>query len=65
MLNARVEKHFKNEQYQVLVRAPGPAGPAQYEFRSECSIQFEVDGPYRVRALIMRRRRYRALIDTD
>lgn len=43
MLNADVHDHFTNHQYQTL------KDPARgiYESRSECSIFFEVDGPYR------------------
>ena len=43
MLNANVHEKFSNHQYQTLV------DPVRgiYESRSECSIFFEVDGPYR------------------
>jgi DNA polymerase epsilon subunit 1 len=43
MLNANVHEKFSNHQYQTLV------DPIRgiYETRSECSIFFEVDGPYR------------------
>lgn len=47
MLNADVHDNFTNHQYQTLV------DPARgiYETRSECSIFFEVDGPYRCMVL--------------
>jgi DNA polymerase epsilon subunit 1 len=47
MLNADVHEHFTNHQYQTLV------DPARgiYETHSECSIFFEVDGPYRCMVL--------------
>ena len=47
MLNADVHDHFTNHQYQTL------KDPARgiYETRSECSIFFEVDGPYRCMVL--------------
>lgn len=43
MLNANVHDKFSNHQYQTIV------DPLRgiYEARSECSIFFEVDGPYR------------------
>ena len=43
MLNADVHDHFTNHQYQTLVDPKKQI----YESRSECSIFFEVDGPYR------------------
>jgi DNA polymerase epsilon subunit 1 len=47
MLNADVHNKFTNHQYQTLV------DPVRgiYETRSECSIFFEVDGPYRCMVL--------------
>jgi DNA polymerase epsilon subunit 1 len=47
MLNADVHDHFTNHQYQSL------KDPEKgiYETRSECSIFFEVDGPYRCMVL--------------
>lgn len=47
MLNADIHDHFTNHQYQTL------KDPARgiYETRSECSIFFEVDGPYRCMVL--------------
>ena len=44
MLNADVHERYTNHQYQELVSSPGCA-PA-YTIRSECSIFFELDGPY-------------------
>ena len=46
MLNAAVHSNFSNHQYQQL-------NPSirSYEKRSECSIFFEVDGPYRCMVL--------------
>ena len=48
MLNADVHERYTNHQYQELLpRPPGAApGPANYNIRSECSIFFELDGPY-------------------
>jgi DNA polymerase epsilon subunit 1 len=43
MLNANVHEKFSNHQYQTLV----DPDRGIYEARSECSIFFEVDGPYR------------------
>ena len=43
MLNANVHDKFSNHQYQTLVDPER----GTYESRSECSIFFEVDGPYR------------------
>ena len=43
MLNADVHDHFTNHQYQTLIDSE----KLTYESRSECSIFFEVDGPYR------------------
>ena len=43
MLNADVHDKFTNHQYQSLT----DPGKRTYEARSECSIFFEVDGPYR------------------
>ncbi len=43
MLNADVHDHFTNHQYQTLV----DPDKRTYESRSECSMFFEVDGPYR------------------
>ncbi len=46
-----VAEHNTNDQYQTLVpRQPGdPPGPPRYATSSEMSIEFEVDGPYKVR----------------
>jgi DNA polymerase epsilon subunit 1 len=43
MLNANVHDQFSNHQYQTLI----DPDRGIYETRSECSIFFEVDGPYR------------------
>eukprot|EP00559_Dactyliosolen_fragilissimus_P002000 CAMPEP_0184866268 /NCGR_PEP_ID=MMETSP0580-20130426/21602_1 /TAXON_ID=1118495 /ORGANISM="Dactyliosolen fragilissimus" /LENGTH=2479 /DNA_ID=CAMNT_0027365857 /DNA_START=100 /DNA_END=7536 /DNA_ORIENTATION=+ len=48
MLNADVHNHFTNHQYQTL---KGDPSKRIYETRSECSIFFEVDGPYRCMVL--------------
>lgn len=47
MLNVMVQDHFTNEQYQELVEPESLV----YEQRSENSIFFEVDGPYRAMIL--------------
>ncbi len=47
MLNADVHENFTNHQYQTLVDPKRRL----YETRSECSIYFEVDGPYRAMIL--------------
>ena len=47
MLNADVHDKFTNHQYQTLV----DPDRGIYETRSECSIYFEVDGPYRAMIL--------------
>ena len=47
MLNADVAENFTNHQYQTLVDPE----TNKYETRSECSIFFEVDGPYRCMVL--------------
>lgn len=44
MLNVMVAEHNTNEQYQTLNPETG-----QYVTSSEMSIEFEVDGPYKVR----------------
>lgn len=46
MLNAEVNANFANHQYQSLDKDSG-----LYVTRSECSIFFEVDGPYRCMVL--------------
>ena len=48
MLNVMVASHNTNNQYQTLV---DPAARA-YETSSQMSIEFEVDGPYKVMAEI-------------
>ena len=45
VLNVSVADHNTNEQYQTLVDHV----TKRYETTSEMSIEFEVDGPYRVR----------------
>jgi len=47
MLNADVHENFTNHQYQTLIHSETNT----YETRSECSIFFEVDGPYRCMVL--------------
>ncbi|KAL3942259.1 MAG: hypothetical protein SGBAC_003529 [Bacillariaceae sp.] len=47
MLNADVHDNFTNHQYQTLTNSK----EGGYESRSECSIFFEVDGPYRCMVL--------------
>ena len=47
MLNADVHANFTNHQYQTI-KDPNKG---TYETKSECSIFFEVDGPYRCMVL--------------
>ncbi|KAL7468775.1 hypothetical protein ACHAXS_009012 [Conticribra weissflogii] len=47
MLNADVHDNFTNHQYQTLK----DTATGTYETRSECSIFFELDGPYRCMVL--------------
>lgn len=47
MLNAIVHEHFSNDQYQTLKDIT----QRTYETTKECSIFFEVDGPYRAMVL--------------
>lgn len=47
VLNVTVADHFTNDQYQTLV---DPV-TKRYQTSSEMSIEFEVDGPYKVRTL--------------
>ena len=47
MLNIMVQDYFTNDQYQELVDSENLV----YEQRSENSIFFEVDGPYRAMIL--------------
>jgi len=42
MLNADVHANYTNHQYQDQV------GPKRFDRHSECSIYFELDGPYKV-----------------
>lgn len=46
MLNTMVARHNTNDQYATLV---DPAAK-RYEVSSRMTIEFEVDGPYKVRA---------------
>ncbi|TMW61838.1 hypothetical protein Poli38472_010901 [Pythium oligandrum] len=46
MLNAQVQNEFNNPQYHELDEATG-----QYKVKKECSILFEVDGPYKAMVL--------------
>ena len=46
MLNYRVRKEFSNDQYQVK-----DANTGKYKKFKECSILFEIDGPYRAMIL--------------
>jgi DNA polymerase epsilon subunit 1 len=48
MLNADVHDRYTNHQYQDLT---GPVSSRQYSTHSECSIFFELDGPYRAMVL--------------
>lgn len=47
MLNADVHDRYTNHQYQMLQEG----GSRAYSIRSECSIFFEVDGPYKCMVL--------------
>ena len=47
MLNADCDEHFKNPQYQDLTDAE----TRTYEKSTQCSIFFEVDGPYKAMIL--------------
>jgi DNA polymerase epsilon subunit 1 len=47
MLNADVHQNYTNDQYQTLV----DKSLQKYDTKSECSIFFEVDGPYRCMVL--------------
>lgn len=44
MLNILVHNKYTNDQYQTLVNG-------KYEISKECSIFFEIDGPYRAMIL--------------
>ena len=48
MLNADVHDRYTNHQYQDLQQ---PEANRQYRTRSECSIFFELDGPYKAMVL--------------
>ena len=50
MLNVMVAKHNTNDQYQTLVDSKTQL----YETSSQMSIEFEVDGPYKVVTVICR-----------
>jgi len=47
MLNIGVHENYTNDQYQTK----NTTRPGEYEIHSECSIFFEVDGPYRAMVL--------------
>ena len=53
LLNESVAARYTNTQYQELRRSEAADGQvsSHYERRSECSILFEVDGPYRAMVL--------------
>ena len=46
-LNARIHSEFSNHQYQTLVNPK----TLEYSMRTECSIFFELDGPYKCMVL--------------
>jgi hypothetical protein len=48
MLNADVHERYTNHQYHEL---QGPVASRNYKTRSECSIFFELDGPYKAMIL--------------
>jgi DNA polymerase epsilon subunit 1 len=48
MLNVMVAEHNTNDQYQTLVDPERHT----YETSSQMSIEFEVDGPYKVRCCV-------------
>jgi DNA polymerase epsilon subunit 1 len=50
MLNADVHERYTNHQYQELQPTDGKSGP-RYATHSECSIFFELDGPYKAMVL--------------
>ena len=50
MLNADVHENYTNHQYQTLVNDP-LTGQKKYVTYSECSIFFELDGPYKAMVL--------------
>lgn len=52
MLNADVHERYTNHQYQELQKDTGNKNaPARYATHSECSIFFELDGPYKAMVL--------------
>lgn len=53
MLNADVHENYTNHQYQDLVEGSAGmvAGGRKYVTHSECSIYFELDGPYKAMVL--------------
>jgi len=70
MLNAAIHHNFTNHQYQTLTTTKD--GTKQYDTRSECSIFFEVDGPYRCMVIpsgleegVLLKRGMRCLISMD
>lgn len=50
MLNADVHDRYTNHQYQDLASG-APGGAKRYNSHSECSIYFELDGPYKAMVL--------------
>jgi DNA polymerase epsilon subunit 1 len=51
MLNADVHERYTNHQYQELQATEGGKGGPRYATHSECSIFFELDGPYKAMVL--------------
>ena len=51
MLNADVHDRYTNHQYQDMVPNTGAESTPTYSTHSECSIFFELDGPYRAMIL--------------
>jgi len=47
LLNRQTHKEFKNDQYQTLVDPHN----LKYDIKSECTIFFEIDGPYKAMIL--------------
>jgi DNA polymerase epsilon subunit 1 len=47
LLNLQTHREFQNHQYQTLV---DPI-TLKYEIKSECTIFFEIDGPYKAMVL--------------
>lgn len=51
MLNADVHDRYTNHQYQVLEKDGSNNSQPKYAMHSECSIFFELDGPYKAMVL--------------